>query len=117
MKTKFLWMAVAGLLIGSTAVVHAQSRGGMSGGSGPSGFAPGHERDTTGAGDRDRDERLGRGDREDRMRRGDPDRDEEISRDRDDRTTGFGGRDRDDRLRDDRDDRMMDNDSRGIDKD
>jgi hypothetical protein len=117
MKTKLLSIAaVAGLLIGSTALVQAQTRGGMGGGPGASGaspghemqregsrggpgasgFAPGHERGTTGAGDRDRDD--------------------EISGDGD-RTTGFGGRDRDDRLRDDRDDRMMDNDSRGIDKD
>jgi hypothetical protein len=117
MKRKLLSIAaVAGLLIGSTAIVQAQSRGGMSGGPGAPGFAPGHQ-DTTGAGDRDRDDRMGRGDRDDRIRRGDRDHDDDIRDDRDDRTTGFGGRDRDDRLRDDRDDRMMDNDSRGIDKD
>jgi hypothetical protein len=164
MKRKLLSIAaVAGLLIGSTAIVQAQSRGmggGASsaspghsmqspsgsgerseGGSGASGLSPGHEmregeggggpgasrlapghQGTTGAGDRDRDDRMGRGDRDrdDRMGRGDRDRDDGArrgDRDRDDRTTGSGGRDRDDRLRKDRDDRMMDHDRRGVDKD
>jgi hypothetical protein len=123
MNTKILSIAaVAGLLIGSTAMVQAQQPsapgqrmqgGGLSGpgasgaspghemqehgskgGPGASGFAPGHQ-GTTGAGDRD-----------DKMRG-----------DRDDHATGFGGRDSDDRLRGDRDDRMMDQDRRGIDKD
>ena len=103
MNTKILSIAaVAGLLIGSTAVVQAQSSrmgGGASGaspghemqehgskgGPGASGFAPGHNKGTTGAGDRD------------------------------DRTNGFGGRDGDDRPRHDTD--GMDNDRRGIDKD
>jgi hypothetical protein len=123
MNTKILSIAaVAGLLIGSTAMVQAQQpsapgqrmQGGGSsgpgafgaspghemqehgskGGPGGSGFAPGHQ-GTTGAGDRD-----------DKMRS-----------DRDDHTTGFGGRDSEDHLRGDRDDRMMDQDKRGIDKD
>jgi hypothetical protein len=126
MTTKILSIAaVAGLLLGSTAVVQAQSRmgGGASGaspghemkqpggrgerragGPGASGFTPGHEmqegegrggpgasrlapgrnRGTTGAGDRD------------------------------DRTTGSGGRDDDGVPRHDTD--GMDNDRRGIDK-
>jgi len=101
MNTKILSIAaVAGLLIGSTAVVQAQSRnmGGASraspghemqegkgrGGPGASRLAPGHNRTTTGAGDRD------------------------------DRTNGFGGRDADDLPRHDTD--GMDNDRRGIDK-
>jgi hypothetical protein len=92
---------VAGLLIGSTAIVQAQSRGGMGGasgaspghemqehgskgGPGASRLAPGHNKGTTGAGDRD------------------------------DRTNGFGGRDADDLPRHDTD--GMDNDRRGIDK-
>ena len=104
MNTKLLSVAAAVVLIGSTALVQAQSRGGTAssaapghqmqspGGSGErsegpaaSGFSPGHDKGKTGAGDRD------------------------------DRTTGFG-RDTDDRLRGDRDDRMMDNDRSGIDK-
>jgi hypothetical protein len=105
MKTKTLSIAVAaGLLIGAGEIVQAQTRGnpGASGvspghemqehggerGPGASGFAPGHA-----------------GDRDDRLRGDD-----------EDRTTGFGGRDPDDRLRGDRDDQMMDNDTRGIDK-
>jgi hypothetical protein len=123
MNTKILSIAaVAGLLIGSTAMVQAQQSGapgqrmqggGLSGpgassaspghemqehgsksGPGASGFAPGHQ-GATGAGDRD----------------------DKVRGDRDDRTTGFGGRDSDDRRRGDRDDRMMDQDKRGIDKD
>jgi hypothetical protein len=102
MNTKILSLAaVAGLLIGSTAIAQAQTRhgtGGASGvspghemqqgegrgGPGASRLAPGHNKGTTGAGDRD------------------------------DRTNGFGGRDADDLPRDDTD--GMDNDRRGIDK-
>src|SRR5437588_5859569 len=118
MSTKLLSIAaVAGLLIGSTAIVHAQSRG-MGAGPGASGTSPGHEMQSEGSRggpgasgfapgrQGDRDETVGRGDRDDRMGRGD----------RDERTNGLG-RDSDDRMRDDRDDRMMDNDRRGIDKD
>ena len=101
MNMKLLSLAAAAVLVGSTALVQAQIRGGGAsnaspghemkeghgkGGSGASSLAPGHNKSTSGAGDRD------------------------------DRTTGFGGHDRDDRLRGDRDDRMMDNDSRGVDK-
>jgi hypothetical protein len=117
MKTNFLWIAaVAGLLLGSTAFVHAQNRGGMSGGPGSSGAMPGTELqsdgDRSGSGtsgfapgrQSDGADTLGRADRDDKVRR-----------DGDDRTTGFG-RDRDDRLRNDRDDQMMDTDTRGIGK-
>lgn len=87
-------VAVAGLLIGSSAVVHAQvgsNRHGVE--------SAGHK--TRGDGsvttrhhriDRDDVDGFGAG------------------------TTGFGERDSDDRLRNDRDDRMMDSDTRGIDK-
>jgi hypothetical protein len=140
MNTKILSIAaVAGLLIGSTAMVQAQQPSapgqrmqggaasspgasgaspghemqerGSKGGPGASGFAPGHQ-GTTGAGDRD--DKIGGRDRDDKMR---GDRDDKMRGDRDDRTTGFGGRDSDDRPRGDRDDRMMDQDKRGIDKD
>jgi hypothetical protein len=113
MKTKLLSIAAAaGLLIGSSALVQAQSgsrNGGMSGGPGASATSPGHEMQKHGSKggpgasgfapghQRDRDDTAGRGDR-------------------DDRTTGFGGRDDDDRMRHDVDGRMMDDDRRGIDK-
>lgn len=118
MRTKLLSIvAAAGLLIGSAAIVQAQSRNGMGAGPGASGASPGHEMQNEGSRggpgasgfapgrQGDRDDTVGRGDRDDRMRG-----------DRDDRTNGFG-RDSDDRLRRDSDDRMMDNDRRGIDKD
>jgi hypothetical protein len=111
MKTRILPIAaVAGLLIGSTAIVQAQSRAGMGegasraspghemkhpggtgaregGGPGQSRLAPGHSPETTGAGDRD------------------------------DYNTGSGGRsDDDDRARHDTDGLMMDDPRGGIDK-
>jgi hypothetical protein len=106
--------AVAGLLLGSTVIVHAQG-GGLSAGPGSFGASPGaemqSERNRSGpeasgfARGRESggEDTLGRGDRDQKMRR-----------DGDDRTTGFG---RDDRLRNDRDDQMMDTDTRGIGKD
>jgi hypothetical protein len=115
--SKALLGATAGLLLGSTAIVHAQSGGGMSAGPGSSAAAPGAEMQSGGSmggpeasdfapgGQSARDDTLGRADRDDQVRR-----------DGDDRTTGFG-RDSDDRLRNDRDDQMMDTDTRGIGKD
>ena len=103
--------AVAGLLIGSTAIVQAQSRGGTGEGASTAsprhemkqprsrsekraGVAPRHRTETTGAGDRD-DFTTGSGGF----------------------TTGSGGRDvDDDHVRHDTDGLMMDNDRRGIDK-
>jgi len=114
MNAKLLSIAAAaGLLIGTTALAQAQSRGGMGGGAsgaspghemqekgskggpGASGFSPGHEMQREGS-------RNGAGA-------------SGFAPGHDDETTGVG--DRDDRLRGDRDDRMMDNDRRGIDKD
>jgi hypothetical protein len=102
MKAKMLSIATAAaLLIGATAIVQAQTRSSP----GASGVSPGHEMQEPGA----RGFAPGRagatsaGDRDDRLRGDD-----------DDRTTGFGGRD--DRLRGDREDQLMDNDTRGIDK-
>src|SRR5262249_57764328 len=120
--------AVAALLIGSTAIVHAQSRGGVGAGGmggapgasgvspgyemqsegapGASGFAPGHRGDTAGRGDRD--DRLGDRDRDDAPGPpGDPD---------DDRTTGFWGRGRRDPRRHHPQDRMMGQDKPGTGK-
>jgi len=114
MNTKILSIAaVAGLLIGSTAMVQAQVRGGTSspgasgaspghemqehgskGGPGASGFAPGHEMQKQGS-------------------KGGPGASGFAPGHQG--TTGAG--DRDDRPRGDRDDRMMDQDKRGIDKD
>ena len=104
MNTKLLSIAaVAGLLMGSTAIVQAQM-GGSRNGPGASATSPGHEMQREGSKGRPGASGFAR-DRGDKMRG-----------DRDDRTTGFGGRDRDDRLRHDTDDRNMDNDRRGIDK-
>jgi hypothetical protein len=99
--------AAAGMLIGTAAL--AQTRGDT----GTSGVAPGHEMQEQGGKD-------GPGasgfapDRDDRLSGGDRDRSAPLRGDDDDRTNGFGGRD--DRLRGDREDQMMDQDTRGIDK-
>jgi hypothetical protein len=106
MKAKILSIAaVAGLIIGTTAIVQAeekgsrgatpghemQEKGSLPGQPGASGYAPGHS--TSGIRDRD-DKTTGQGDRDDR--RGD----------------------RDDRMRArDRDDRKIDKDDRKLDKD
>ena len=129
MKTKLLSIAaVAGLLIGSTAIVQAQSRGR---GGGASGASPGHEmKSPSGSGERreggpgasgfspghEMQEGEGRGGPG--ASRLAPGRNKGTTGagDRDDRTTGSGGRDADDRPRHDTDG-MMDNDRRGIDKD
>src|SRR5262249_38575715 len=115
--TRFLSIAaVAGVLLGSTAILHAQG-GGTGAGSGSFGASSGAGMQSEGgmggpessgsAADHEsgRKDTLGRGDRE-----------RKIRSEGDDRTTGFG-RDGDDRLRNDRDDQMMDNDARGIGKD
>lgn len=97
MKTKVLSIAaVAGLLIGSTAIAQAQSHDRMGTSTASprhamkhsrAGVAPRHSAETTGAGGRD------------------------------DFTTGSGGRDDDDdHVRHDTDGLMMDNAKRGIDK-
>jgi hypothetical protein len=143
MNAKMLSIAaVAGVLLGSTALVQAeekmggpgasgatpghemQERGSLPGHPGASGYAPGHA--TTGAADRDdrkfgdrdgdRDDRRGlRGDRDDRKNaRRDHDRDDRRGArgDRDDKMTGFGGRDRDDRKFDRDDHKKIDYDKR-----
>jgi hypothetical protein len=125
--------AMAGLLIGSTALVQAQSRGGGMGG-GAAGASPGHQMQSPG-GSEERSEGPGASgfspghEMKEGEGKGGPgasglapghnkgttgagDRDDRLSGDRDDRLRG----DRDDRLRGDRDDRMMDEDRRGIDK-
>src|SRR5262249_56736964 len=103
--------AVAALLIGSTAIVHAQSRGGvgaggMGGAPGASGVSPGYEMQSEGAPGASgfapghRGDTAGRGDRGDRV--GDRDRGDAPRRpgDRgDDRTTPVVGPAREDRLR------------------
>jgi hypothetical protein len=119
MNAKMLSIAaVAGVLLGSTALVQAeekmsgpsgstpghemQQKGSVPGSPGASGYAPG--RSTTGAGDRD--DRTAKGDRDDR-KMGDRDRDNRrhARSDRDDRKKG--DRDRDDRkhAKGDRDDK------------
>lgn len=117
MRTTFLSIAaVAGLLLGSTAIVCAQG-GAMKAGPGSTGATVGaailSDRNTSGP------ETSGlasghQSGREDTLGRAD--RDEKIRSEGDDRTTGFG-RDSDDRLRNDRDDQMMDNDTHGMGKD
>ena len=118
MTTKLLSIAaVAGLLLGSAAIVHAQSRGGVSAGPGALGPSPGAEMQSgVGMGGPEASGFApgGQGARDDTLGRAD--RDDQVRRDGDDRTTGFG-RDSDDRLRNDRDDQMMDTDTRGIGKD
>jgi hypothetical protein len=117
MTTKLLSIAAAtALLLGSFAIVHAQSSGGTNaapgsfgaspgadiqsegnkGGSAASGFAPGRENGG--------DDALSRADG-----------DQKVRTDGDDRTSGFG-RDSDDRLSNDRADQMMDTDTRGVGK-
>ena len=108
--------AVAGLLLGSTAIMRAQG-GGMSAGPGSSGASPGAEMQSEGNRSGPEASGVARGREsggEDTLGRGD--RDQKMRRDGDDHTTGFG-RDSDDRLHNDRDDQMMDTDTRGIGKD
>jgi hypothetical protein len=112
--------AMAGLLIGSTALVQAQNRGG-GGMGGASSASPGHEMQSPGAsGERSEGGpgasgfSPGHEMREGEGRGGPGASGLAPGHDRD--TTGSSSRDRDDRLRGDRDDRMMDKDSRGIDK-
>src|ERR1700686_82122 len=121
MNVKMLSIAaVAGVLLGSTALVQAeeklggtsgatpghemQQKGSLPGHPGASGFAPGHA--TTGAADRD-DRKGARRDHDRDDRRG-------PRGDRDDKMTGFGGRD-DRKL--DRDDRKKIDNDRKIDSD
>jgi hypothetical protein len=118
MKAKILSIAAAtGLIVGSTAIVHAQQSGApgqrMQGGgmSGPA--TPRHEMQERGSRSgepgRDREGTSGFGDRDDAVRGG---------RDRDDRLRGDG--DRDERLRGDRDGRLRrdgDRDDRRLDRD
>jgi hypothetical protein len=93
-------VAAAGLLIGSSAIVHAQTRGHHHGGLGTSSASPGHKMQSEGS-------RGGPGARGLALRQHGV-RDDVDGYDS--RTTGFGGRDSDDRLRNDRDDQMMDSD-------
>jgi hypothetical protein len=133
MKAKILSMAaVAGLLLGSTAIVHAQSRGGMGAGPGTSGVSPGHEmKQPGGSGERSEGGPGASGfspghEMQEGEGRGGPsasglapgrNKGTTGAGDRDDaRTNGFG-RDGDDRMRKDSDDRMMDNDRRGVEDD
>jgi len=105
--------AAAGVLLGSTAIMHAQG-GGASAGSGSLGETPGAGMQSDGGrgGPESSDSAApGHGDALGRR-----DGEQKIRSEGDDRTTGFG-RDGDDRLRNDRDDQMMDNDTRGIGKD
>ncbi len=119
MKSRVLSIvAVAGLLIGTTAIVQAQSRGGMTGG-GASGVSPGQEMKSPG-GNGERSEGgpgasgLSPGhEMQEGEGRGGPGA-SRLAPGHNKGTTGAG--DRDDRMRGDRDDRMMDRDTRGIDK-
>ena len=105
MATKILAIAaVAGLLIGPTAIAQGQSRGGAGGGA--SAAAPRHEMKQPRASG-------------ERRARGAPRHSTETTGagDRDDFTAGSAGRaDDDDHVRHDTDGLMMDNDRRGIDK-
>ena len=110
MNTKLLSIAAAaGLLIGSTALVQAQSRGG-----GPSGASPGHEMQEKGS--KGGPGASGYSPGHEMQRKGSKNGSgaSGFARGHNKETTGAGGRG--DRLRGDRDDRMMDKDTRGIDK-
>jgi len=113
MTTRILSIAaVAGLLIGSTAIAQAQSRGGM--GEGASTASPRHEmKQHRASGER----RAGVARRHTTETTGAGTTGAGGAGDRDDFTTGSGGRDvDDDHVRHDTDGLLMDNAKRGIDK-
>jgi hypothetical protein len=114
MTTKLLSIAAAtGLLLGSSAIVQAQSSGGTNAAPGSFGASPGAvtNSEDNGGGSAASGFAPGRQNGRD----GHADGDQQVRTNGDDRTSGFG-RDRDDRLSNDRDDQIMDTDTRGVGK-